>query len=94
VIDGQRFQLKSWSRFYEDTFLRQMLQDYLQTGEFQSGVVKWVFDNTTGLGGVKDIIGWMGDSLDHAAGTVDGYSRRRVERIIKRLPEIVSVGLH
>jgi hypothetical protein len=93
VIDGQRFQLKSWSRFYEDTFLRQMLEDYRQTGEFQTGVVKWVFDDTTGLGGKSDIIGIMGESLDRAAGTVDGYSRTRVERIIRRLPEIVSVGL-
>jgi hypothetical protein len=94
VIDGQRYQLKSWSRFYEDTFLRQMLEDYRQTGEFQSGIVKWVFDDTTGFGGKSDIIGWMGESLDRAVGTVDGYSRTRVERIIRRLPEIVSVGLH
>ncbi len=93
VINSQRYQLKSWSFFYEDTFLRQMLQDYRLADNFRAGVVKWVFDGTTGLGGKSDIVGMMGASLDRAAGTVDGYSRAITENIIRRLPEIVSVGL-
>ncbi|MEO7145442.1 MAG: hypothetical protein ABI165_18250, partial [Bryobacteraceae bacterium] len=91
VIDGERFQLKSWSVFWESSFLRQMIQDYRLTGNFEAGLVRWVFDS--GLGNAADIVKMMGDSLERAVGVVDGYDRATVDNIRAQLPRIVSVGL-
>jgi Domain of unknown function (DUF4157) len=94
VIEGKRYQLKSWSRFYEETFRRQMLEDYRLTGEFQGGIVQWVFDDITSFGGKSDIINMMRDVLYRAVDDhVEGYDLATADRISRNLPAIVRVGL-
>jgi hypothetical protein len=90
-IGGQRYQFKSWSRFYEATFRQQILQDYRWSNGFRDFIVKWVFEQ--GLGSAEEIRAMMNKTIDEAVTAGDArFTPEIVTNIKATLPTMVEVG--
>jgi hypothetical protein len=88
TADGTLYQVKSWSRFWEATFLRQIRQDFLKG----AGKVRWAFE-ATGLGTPAEITKMMREALDRAAkAQPDVFTPDVVSGIKGLLPNLVVVG--
>ena len=90
LINGIKYEFKSWSAFYDTTFLRQILEDFSQTAGFTQGRPKWVFEPR--LGTEVQVRQMMIDALNRAqAAGRPGFDAATVTTIINNLPQIVVV---
>ena len=65
IIDGKRYQFKSWSSFYPSTFVRQMEKDFdLVSGDLTQ--LRWVFDPRKALNDPNAIRAAAAQALDDA----------------------------
>ena len=91
-IGENLYQFKSWSKFWESTFLKQVLQDYKKGGNFKTFEVRWVFESR--IGDVEAVKTMMRDALDKALSNgKDGFTSQNVKDIKAALDNIVLVGI-
>jgi hypothetical protein len=91
-IGENLYQFKSWSKFWESTFLKQVLQDYKKSGNFKTFEVRWVFESR--IGDVEAVKTMMRDALDNALSNgKEGFTSQNVKDIKAALDNIVLVGI-
>jgi hypothetical protein len=92
VINGVRYQFKSWSNFYPSTFVRQIEKDFdLVQGNLRGGL-RWVFDPRKPLRDPEAIRAAAAQALDDAlARGTTRLNAREVERIKLALESIIEV---
>lgn len=99
LSDGTRVELKSWASwhsFFEASFSRQIMADWLPTNGLRDPLV-WAFEPGEGIGTKADLIKKMSNALDKAVqekwqGYDDAFAQRRADALKAKLPEIIRVG--
>jgi hypothetical protein len=87
-IGGNLYQFKAWSKFWDRSFLKQMLQDYKQSGGFKKFLVKWVMEGK--LGDVEAVKTMMREALDDALDKgKEGWDAKTVKAVKAALDDIV-----
>ena len=90
LIGGARYEFKSWSAFYDEPFVRQILQDYNLSSGFQTNPTRWVFEPR--IGDAALLRQEMAAALNRAVGREGlGLTQPIADAIIRRLPQIVIV---
>jgi hypothetical protein len=90
-IGENLYQFKNWSKFWESSFLKQILQDFQKSNNLKTFEVRWVFDPR--IGDVEAVKTMMRTALDKALSDgKEGFTSARVRAIKAALDGVVLVG--
>ena len=91
-IGQSMFQFKSWSKFWANTFIKQIHQDFLKSGGFAKFLVQWVFDAK--IGDVNSVKTEMFNALDAEMNKPSPrITQAEADAIKARIGDILVVGL-
>jgi len=91
-IGQSMFQFKSWFKFWANTFIKQIHQDFLKSGGFAKFLVQWVFDAK--IGDLKSVKTEMINALDaELKKPTPRITQAEVDAIKARIDDILVVGL-
>jgi hypothetical protein len=89
-IGGGLYQFKNWGAFLDATFLKQILEDFAQTGGFRRRTVRWVFEPR--LGPKEAVVKRARQSINDAfANNRTGFSPEVVKVLLDNLDAIIVV---
>jgi len=91
-IGQSLFQFKSWLKFYANTFIKQIHQDFLKSGGLAKFLVQWVFDAK--IGDLKSVKAEMINALDaEMKKPTPRITQAEADAIKARIDDILVVGL-